>query len=288
MHGRGGIPVLAARSRRTVLVVCLVAFAFGTALPLFGQQPLPRTVFGVVVDSLSGRPLDRAEVYFTTLVGQGRTGSDGHFWVEGGTARDSVLVVRRIGYVARTVVVTPAVALRVINVGPVYLRPVATQLDAIAVEAEEVRRYPVLEGFYQRRQVLQGLGHFFTREFVERTGALRTSDVLRRSHKLEIECGKNPGGECAATSRRARETRFVLRPRDSTGVGAENDGIFFEAGRCRMEVWVDGVRSPFDIDAIPVDWIVGIEIYSGPAATPPVFGTGPCGVVAIWTVATRR
>jgi hypothetical protein len=279
--------VVAVRSR-SVVVVCLVAFTSATALPLFGQQPLTRTVFGLVLDSLSGRPLDRAEVYFATLVGRARTGVDGRFRLEDIAARDSILVVRRIGYVARTVLVPPATTARMVDVGPVYLRPVATWLDAIAVEAEEVRRYPVLEGFYQRRRVLRGLGHFFTREFIERTAALRTSDVLRRSHKVEVECSRSSGGQCAATSRRARETRFVLRPRDSTGAGAENDGIFFQAGRCRMEVWVDGVRSPFDVDATPVDWIVGIEIYAGPAATPPIFGAGACGVIAIWTVAVKR
>lgn len=288
VHGSRGTVVFAARSRRLAMVVCPLALAVGPAHPLFGQEPLPRTVFGQVLDSVTGRPLDRADVYFTTLVGQARTGPDGRFWLEGASTRDSVLVVRRIGYVARRVVVTPAARLRALDVGHVYLRPVATELDAIAVEAEEVRRYPVLEGFYQRRQAFSGLGHFFTREFIERTGALKTSDVLRRSHKLEVECGKNPGGQCAATSRRARETRLVVRPRDSTGTGAESEGVFFEAGRCRMDVWVNGVRSPFDIDATPVDWIVGIEIYSGPATTPPVFGTGPCGVVAIWTVAARR
>ena len=46
---------------------------------------------------------------------------------------------------------------------------------------------------------------------------------------------------------------------------------------------MDGVRHPFDVDAIPVSWIVGVEIYSGPATTPVEFGMGPCGVVAIWT-----
>jgi len=51
-----------------------------------------------------------------------------------------------------------------------------------------------------------------------------------------------------------------------------------------MDVWVAGVRSPFfDVDDIPVNWIVGIEIYSGPETTPVIFGQGPCGVVAIWT-----
>ena len=51
-----------------------------------------------------------------------------------------------------------------------------------------------------------------------------------------------------------------------------------------MEVWVDGVRSPFyDVDEIPVAWIVGIEIYSGPETTPVIFGQGACGAIAIWT-----
>lgn len=261
----------------------LLTLAVGSVLPLAGQQPLQRTVFGLVFDSLSGRPLGRAEVYFTTAVSQTRSAADGRFWLQGGSTRDSVLVVRRIGFVPRSVVVTPWARLPAVDVGRVYLRPVATELDEILVVAEEVRRFPVLDGFYQRKYHLAGLGHFFTRDFVQRTGALRTSDVLRRSHKVEIECGKDVGAQCHATSRRARETQAVARPRDSTYV--EDASIFFEAGRCRMEVWVDGVRNPLGVDLIPVDWIVGIEIYSGPATVPPLFGMGPCGVVAIWTVA---
>jgi hypothetical protein len=178
-------------------------------------------------------------------------------------------------------VVYPAAGLPVSDVGVLHLRPVATALDRIAVEAEEMRRYPQLVGFYDRKDDLTGLGHFITRETIERVAALRTSDVLRRSHKLEIECGKQGAGICVASSRRARETRFVAAARDSVNV--EDAALAFDAGRCRMDVWVDGVRSPFDLDTIPVEWIVAIEVYSGPATTPPVFGLGACGVIAIWT-----
>ena len=262
-------------------MVLAVGFA-----PLTAQPLSRRTVTGLVYDSVSGRPLSGAEVYFTTLVGQARSAGDGRFRIEGGLARDSLLVVRRIGFVPRTIVVTPAAALPVLEIGPVFLRPVATELDEILVEAEEVRRHPVLEGFYQRKYALAGLGHFFTRDVVQRTGALKTSDVLRRSHKLEIECSRSVAGLCYATSHRARETRVAVRPRDTTSV--EDAGVSFEAGRCRMEIWVDGVRNPLDVDLIPVDWIVGIEVYSGPGAVPPLFGMGPCGVVAIWTVVAGR
>jgi hypothetical protein len=241
-----------------------------------------RVVGGQVLDSVSGRPLGGADVYFTTLPGQGRTDGAGRFRLEGHSVRDSLLVVRHIGYVPRTVAVTPdAPVLATIDIGSIYLRPVATQLDRIAVEVEEIRRYPQLDGFYTRKKNLTGLGHFLTREFVERSGAPRTSDLIRKSHKVEIECSKSAGNTCVAASRRARETRMLLRARDTTVV--EDELFTFGAGRCRMEVWVDGVRSPFNLDEIPVEWIVGIEIYSGPGTTPPLFGLGACGVIAIWT-----
>jgi hypothetical protein len=182
-------------------------------------------------------------------------------------------------------VVTQRASWGVVDVGTVYLRPVATVLDRIAVVAEEVRRYPQLVGFYDRKAYLSGLGHFFTRENIERTGAVRTSDVLRRSAKVEMECNQSsPFGACSAASRRAREMRFALRPADSTTTNEELGALMAGAGRCRMDVWVDGVRSPFyDVDEIPVTLILGIEIYSGPETTPVIFGQGPCGAIAIWT-----
>ena len=244
-----------------------------------------RVVYGIVIDSVTGSPLSGGQAYFTTSRLDGRTNRDGLFLVHGDTLRDSVLVVRRIGYVPRTIVISPLTRLRVIDIGIVYLRPVATPLDEIAVVTEEVRRYPQLDGFYDRKAHLGGLGHFFTREIIERSAAFRASDVLRRSQKVAIECNTQGIGECIATSRRAREMRFRLRPVDSSYTVEElGADLLAQASRCRMDVWVDGARSPFlDLNEIPVNWIVGIEIYSGPETTPVIFGQGSCGVVAIWT-----
>ena len=50
-----------------------------------------------------------------------------------------------------------------------------------------------------------------------------------------------------------------------------------------MEVWVDGKRSSFQLDDVALPDIAAIEAYSGPATTPAAFGSGHCGVVAIWT-----
>jgi hypothetical protein len=258
------------------IVACLL-FASWT-LPLAAQE---QGVTGIILDSVSRRPLEGASVYFTTLPGENRTGPDGRFRLRVSAPGDTLMVARRIGFVPTTFTVHLIPGIPVSDVGFLQLRPVATKLDEIAVEAEQVRRFPVLEGFYQRKANLEGLGHFFTRDIVERSGGARTSDILRRSHKLEIECGRQGSALCVATSRRARETRFTSQARDSTNI--EDNAIAFDAGRCRMDVWVDGVRSPFDLDTVPVEWIVGIEIYSGPATTPAVFGMGACGVIAIWT-----
>ena len=52
---------------------------------------------------------------------------------------------------------------------------------------------------------------------------------------------------------------------------------------CEMDVWLDGKRSTMQVDDIAVPDIAAIEVYSGPATTPAAFGSGYCGVIAIWT-----
>src|SRR6185503_12044079 len=109
---------------------------------------------------------------------------------------------------------------------------------------EEVRRFPQLDGFYDRKKHLGGLGHFFTREAIERTAATRASDVLRRSVKVSLDCTRLGGTqECAATSRRSREMRLRVRSVDSSYTNEElGPGFLAEATRCKMDLWVDGVR----------------------------------------------
>ena len=168
------------------------------ALPLRAGVGQERAIFGQVIDSVSGQPLRGTSAYFTTSRLEAHTNDGGFFVLHGDEKRDSVVVVRRIGYVPRTIVVSPLTKLPLVDVGIVYLRPAATKLDEIAVVGEEVRRYPQLDGFYIRRRHLGGLGHFLTREIIQRTGASRASDVLRRSNKVFMDCNRRtPSGECA-------------------------------------------------------------------------------------------
>jgi hypothetical protein len=238
--------------------------------------PASRSVTGVVVDSVSGRPLDGAVLYFTGGAREHYAGRGGRFTIEDVGPADTLLVVRRIGSVPARVRVAFSPSAAVVDLGTITLRPVATELDRIAVEAEEVNRYPQLADFY-RRKTSGHPGQFITREDVQRSGVRKPSEMLRRSEKVEIECPQDPvrsGDSCLARNRRGRDVR--LTP----------GGWTFD--RCEMDLYVDGQRSTLKVDEVPLEWIAAIEVYSGTATTPPAFGQSRCGVIAVWTTTGER
>jgi hypothetical protein len=251
-----------------------------------------RVVRGLVVDSVSGRPLDGVVMYLDGRRDEFFTGADGHIRISGLRRRDSTLVLRLIGYVPRRVPIPDSEAPLAIDLGTVTLRPIATQLDRIAVEAEEVIRYPQLEAFYRRKQSATG-GTFITREDIERVAGRRTSDILRRVAKIELDCYSDKIGsdECLSRNRRGR----VPRPVSTVAPGTRRGGVVIieeppndDVGvdRCDMEIFLDGQRTALKVDEIPVNWIGAIEVYSGLATTPPGLGAGQCGVIAIWTTSS--
>jgi carboxypeptidase family protein len=50
-------------------------------------------------------------------------------------------------------------------------------------------------------------------------------------------------------------------------------------------VFLDGVRYPFDdLKDVPIDWVEGVEVYSGFAGLPAKYSSlAPCGAILIWT-----
>src|SRR5262245_14832771 len=107
-------------------------------------QSLDRIVTGVVFDSISARPVSNATLYIQGRRDEYTTDGFGRFRIGGLHAGDTLLVVRRIGYVpSRVRVADPGDGLAV-DLGTVRMHPVATRLDQIAVETEEVNRYPQL------------------------------------------------------------------------------------------------------------------------------------------------
>jgi hypothetical protein len=246
---------------------CVLALGGRAASAQVAALP-ERTVTGVVVDSVSGRPLSGAILYFDFGAAEHRSGGDGRFRIEELAPRDTLLIVRRIGYVPRPVAIPYSLSAQQVDVGTVLLRPVATELDKIAVEAEEVRIFPHLEDFYRRKQERLPGGTYVTREDILRSGVRRTSELLQRNPRMEIKCPNVRLGDdaCEAQNRRARNNVF--------------SGDF---GKCEMELYIDGHRATQRPDEVPVGFIAGLEIYSGPATTPSAFGNGRCGVIAIWT-----
>ncbi len=233
---------------------------------------------GRVEDSLSGKVLERSFVYFEGQVGDNFSKSDGRFRINRPTITDTILVIRRIGYVPIRVVVPNSAAASLVDMGTVKLRAAATKLDRIAIEAEEKARYPHLEGFYHRRGLLQGF--FMTPEDIASAAASKPSRLLERSVKVITGCNDRGNGrwmkgapfDCTAQSNRPR----------ASGVSGR-----LLMTHCEMDVWLDGRRSLVELDEVPVKEIVAIEVYSGPATTPSMFGAGDCGAVAIWTNSGR-
>jgi hypothetical protein len=243
------------------------------------QAPGERVIVGRVVDSLSGRAIAGAEVYQERGATMFPTAGDGTFRVRGGGPLDTLLIVRRIGYVPRRLAVPLSVSTE-IDLGTVLLKAVATQLDRITVEAEEMAFYPHLADFYRRRNL--GLaGFFLTREQIERANARKTSNLVERSVKVKTDCNDT------GNSRWQKGAPFDCTARNSRPQGSSLGGGQVGVENCEMTVWLDGARTDLRIDEIPVRTIAALEVYSGPATTPAAFGSGHCGVVAIWTRGTR-
>jgi hypothetical protein len=248
------------------------------ATPAAGQviAPAQNTVTGVVVDSVSGKTLRSVGLYFTSRVGDDRTDRDGRFRIQRTSPSDTVLVLRTIGYVPAYVLVPSSSSAAVIDIGRVALGPVATRLDRIAVEAEEVRLYPHLEDFYRRKR--EGIaGDFITREDIERTSVRKTSELLSRSAKVSMDCPHDA----------VKTGDENCLPKDRRGLRAGYRVLDNNFGGCEKEVFVDGRLSTLGVDEVPVSQIAAVEIYAGPATTPANFGQRRCGVIAIWTTGTK-
>ena len=141
----------------------------------------------------------------------------------------------------------------------ITLLPIAQRLAPIIVKGANYTGR--MAGFYQRRDL--GIGHFVSRERLERDNPSQLTDVFRRIPGVQIT-----------------STRFIRNAIRFRG----------NSGGCWPLVWLDGAPLPtaeFDLDFLSPASIEGIEIYSGISQVPPQFmgarGLGSCGVVVVWS-----
>ncbi|HEY5023015.1 MAG TPA: carboxypeptidase regulatory-like domain-containing protein [Gemmatimonadaceae bacterium] len=238
------------RSRALVLGLSAVPCA------LFGQG----TISGSVLDSL-GSALSGAQVTIQGTNTRAVTDDDGVFRLGRVQEGDADLYVRRLGYrpESRKVHVTPGGEIHL----DVTLVPLAVRLATV-----EVRRRPEaydsrLAGYNSRKG--SQVGHFVTREQLDRMSSPRFVDALREIPGVQMRSLRGGG------------TTIILR-----------------GSRCPPLVFIDGFPADagvMDLDMLDLSGVEGIEIYSGVATVPSEFmgarGTHSCGVVAVWSRPTR-
>lgn len=217
-------------------------------------------VHGVVRDSLGGVVASaRISVRGSGL---GATSdSAGSFRLGGLQPGATILEVRRLGY-------RPASASLTVEAGAaaevdIELAPVPEQLAPVKVlrrpEAYESR----LAGFNQRKS--KHVGYFVTRDKLDRMSSARFVDAIREIPGVSLRTLR--GGVATVSLRGAR---------------------------CAPVFYMDGfpaTAGAMDLDMIDLSGVEGIEIYAGMSSIPPEFmsvvGGERCGVIAVWSRATR-
>lgn len=232
-------------------------------------SPEAGRIVGWVADLKTGRPVTAAAVTLEAGGADRAAVSDGggRFLLDNVAAGEHLLGVSHLGY-ARAMKSISVAANRTLEVR-IQLVPEAIELEPIVVS---LVRNPRLEmhGFYERKEWGDklGLGHFFTREDIERRNPLRIAHLVADVPGVRLLCSR--GRHC--------HIRLARSP-----------------PRCRIaDVYVDGIlavdhekpwkSTPIDNLVLPVE-VAGVEVYKGSASLPAEFGgaRGECGAVLIWT-----
>lgn len=179
--------------------------------------------------------------------------SVGGFRINGVEAGDVRVDLRALGFHA--IVLFLKVRADTTTMVEVAVQPVP--LPAAEVETGMRRGDERMRGFHNRRDA--GFGRFVTREDIERRVVTDTKELLRGIPGVRL------------VGNRVQMSSSASFP------------------RCMVQFFVDavhiaGATTDFLSQFRPRD-IEGLEVYRGPAETPPEFSRGGahCGVVVIWT-----
>jgi hypothetical protein len=227
---------------------------------------------GQVRDETALRPVTGAEIAIPAAKVTVRSDSAGAFLLRGIPDGTFEVIVRYPGYEALRV--TAAFSSSDTVEADFELRPSAQGLPEVTVTRPAATTTPRLVEFERRRAA--GFGAFLTREALAKREHSRLSDVLRSTNGLRL-IYRDKGGVAVANNRGG-----------SAGRGGS---------RCYLRLFVDGVKvydpsmggDPPNIDEFTVSSVEAIEIYRGPAETPPEYNAtnALCGTMAIWTRSSR-
>lgn len=234
-----------------VLVLVAAWLAAGAACGA-AQDSLARLA-GTVASSKNGRPLAGVMVAVKGTRGFHVTDSTGTFAIAQLPPGRHVLRLSVGDRVSEDyqIALAPAQTLEI----AILLDVGSVELDPIVIEATSASLPLSLAGFYARRD--KGFGRFVTGDDIERRSPATLSAML------------------AGTGVVMRCNRANCIP------------VRVQSGRrCPVAVFVDGMRvDDYNIDGIPPENVLGIEVYRGAAETPAAFSrhSSPCGAILIWT-----
>jgi hypothetical protein len=242
------------------------------------------TFTGFVVADVSRQPIGDAEVSIAALGLHTRTTPSGAFRLANVAEGTQEVLVRRVGF-------APATTKIDFQAGDQVERRIsldrAVVLDTVVVAERENR------GFAERRKL--GLGHFITREEIEKREGAQISSFLEQIPGMRITRGHNN----QAWPLFSRVTSMRCTGCYVPEMWELQQGMRME---CYALVYLDGhlmnrptmqrykgeayrAAQPFNVNSLPTTSIESIEYYAGPSQTPMEFSgsdTG-CGVLVIWT-----
>jgi hypothetical protein len=165
----------------------------------------------------------------------------------------------------------------------VELEPAAVAVQGVTAVGRNENGSLAAAGFYRRRE--SGMGTFLTREDIEKTRALRTSEIFRQVRGIRVV----PAGNDTYKLQTVRYG-LSLSVRGSAGGIIRSDIRTGDGGTvsivCEMLVYLDGVQVQLSsIDDVLMNSLEAIEVYRGAGEIPAEFRVtnASCGVVALWT-----
>lgn len=242
------------------LTIAIVLVAWQPSSVARAQQP-QGAVKGVILDSLGGA-VSSAHIAIEGSGAQVVTDAAGAFRFARVPAGEARFRIRRLGYRPATFLaqVQPASE----TIVEFRLVALAELLPTVEVRSKGEVYDARLAGYNTRRE--RRVGHFITRDDLDRHDSPRFADVLRRVPGVTVRPLRGSGGG----------TTVSLR------------------GNCSPLVFLDGfpaAAGPLDLDIIDLASVEGIEVYSGIATVPGEFisvrGGERCGVIAIWSRPAR-
>ena len=236
---------------------------------------------GIHVVDPSDRPIPGARVI---VVGSGEGVSGDSGWVRlPGVAPGRVFVlVTRIGYrPTEFSLEVPATGGLEVDV---ELEPAPVAVQGVTAVARPEVRLLQMGGFYRRREA--GRGSFLTREEIEKSGAIRASEVFRRIQGVRVvpTSGDNYKLQSVRYGTSLSERSSRSRTGNPRQEGGGNNFV------CDMLVFLDGMQSHLEsIDDVHMQSLEAVEVYRGPSQVPPEYNqmNAACGVVLLWTRSSK-